>query len=70
MEWVGEGSPTPFSLGPLAPGERVLDLGSGAGIDSLVAAQMVGAQGHVTGIDMTSAMVAKARARRSRAGRD
>ena len=33
MEWVGEGSPTPFSLGPLAPGERVLDLGSGAGTD-------------------------------------
>jgi len=56
------GVANPFSLGRLTPGERVLDLGSGAGTDSLVAAQMVGAQGHVTGIDMTSAMLAKARA--------
>jgi ubiquinone/menaquinone biosynthesis C-methylase UbiE len=39
----------------------VLDLGSGAGTDSLVAAQMVGAEGHVTGIDMTPEMLAKAR---------
>src|SRR6266542_5621360 len=52
------GVANPFSLGRLAPGERVLDLGSGAGTDSLVAAQMVGEQGHVTGIDMTSAMLA------------
>ena len=56
------GVANPFALGRLAPGERVLDLGSGAGTDSLVAAQMVGEQGHVTGIDMTSAMLAKARA--------
>ena len=42
-------------------GERVLDLGSGAGTDSLIAAQMVGAYGHVTGIDMTPDMLAKAR---------
>ena len=56
------GVANPFSLGRLAPGERVLDLGSGAGTDSLVAAQMVGEQGRVTGIDMTSAMLAKARA--------
>src|SRR5919198_5355260 len=56
------GVANPFTLGRLAPGERVLDLGSGAGTDSLVAAQMVGEQGHVTGIDMTSAMLAKARA--------
>src|SRR2546423_14230426 len=54
------GVANPFSLGRLAAGERVLDLGSGAGTDSLVAAQMVGDQGHVTGIDMTSAMLAKA----------
>jgi ubiquinone/menaquinone biosynthesis C-methylase UbiE len=40
----------------------VLDLGSGAGTDSLVAAQMVGPTGRVTGIDMTAAMLAKARA--------
>jgi arsenite methyltransferase len=56
------GVANPFSLGRLNAGERVLDLGSGAGTDSLVAAQMVGDQGRVTGIDMTSAMLAKARA--------
>jgi ubiquinone/menaquinone biosynthesis C-methylase UbiE len=49
-------------MGRLSPGERVLDLGSGAGTDSLVAAQMVGEQGCVTGIDMTPEMLAKARA--------
>jgi arsenite methyltransferase len=56
------GVANPFSLGRLARGERVLDLGSGAGTDSLVAAQMVGAQGSVTGIDMTPEMLEKARA--------
>jgi arsenite methyltransferase len=56
------GVANPFSLGRLRPGERVLDLGSGAGTDSLVAAQMVGESGRVTGIDMTPEMVAKARA--------
>jgi len=56
------GVANPFSLGRLEPGERVLDLGSGAGTDSLVAAQMVGAEGRVVGIDMTPQMLAKARA--------
>ena len=56
------GVANPFSLGRLASGERVLDLGSGAGTDSLVAAQMVGEQGRVTGIDMTPQMLVKARA--------
>jgi arsenite methyltransferase len=56
------GVANPWQLGRLAPGERVLDLGSGAGTDSLVAAQMVGERGSVTGIDMTPAMLAKARA--------
>jgi arsenite methyltransferase len=56
------GVANPWALGRLAPGERVLDLGSGAGTDSLIAAQMVGEQGHVTGIDMTQEMLAKARA--------
>jgi arsenite methyltransferase len=56
------GVANPFSLGRLQPGEHVLDLGSGAGTDSLVAAQMVGPEGSVVGIDMTPEMVAKARA--------
>lgn len=56
------GVANPFSLGRLEPGEDVLDLGSGAGTDALVAALMVGPAGSVTGIDMTPEMVAKARA--------
>jgi arsenite methyltransferase len=56
------GVANPWALGRLAAGERVLDLGSGAGTDSLVAAQMVGDHGRVIGIDMTAAMLAKARA--------
>ena len=55
------GVANPFTLGRLQPGERVLDLGSGAGTDSLVAAQMVGDSGSVTGIDMTPEMLGKAR---------
>jgi SAM-dependent methyltransferase len=55
------GVANPFSLGRLEAGARVLDLGSGAGTDSLVAAQMVGPEGTVTGIDMTPEMLAKAR---------
>jgi arsenite methyltransferase len=56
------GVANPWELGRLASGERVLDLGSGAGTDSLVAAQMVGEAGRVTGIDMTLEMLEKARA--------
>ena len=56
------GVANPFALGPVAPGERVLDVGSGAGTDSHVAAQMVGPAGSVTGLDMTPEMLAKARA--------
>jgi arsenite methyltransferase len=55
------GVANPFSLGRLSPGERVLDVGCGAGTDTLVAAQMVTPNGHVTGIDMTPEMLAKAR---------
>jgi SAM-dependent methyltransferase len=56
------GVANPFSLGVLEPGERVLDLGCGAGTDTLVAAQMVGPAGSVAGVDMTPEMLAKARA--------
>jgi len=52
----------PFTFGALQQGERVVDLGSGAGFDSLIAGKMVGPAGHVIGVDMTPAMLAKARA--------
>jgi arsenite methyltransferase len=62
------GVANPFSLGRLEPGARVADLGCGAGTDSLVAAQMVEPGGHVTGIDMTPEMLARARAAAREAG--
>lgn len=62
------GVANPWVLGRLTHGERVLDLGSGAGTDSLVAAQMVGDEGSVTGIDMTPEMLAKARTAASAMG--
>ncbi len=55
------GVANPFALRTLAPGERVVDAGCGAGFDSFVAAGMVGPQGRVVGIDMTSEMLDKAR---------
>jgi arsenite methyltransferase len=64
------GVANPFTLGRLDPGERVLDLGSGAGTDPLVAAQMVGPEGHVVGIDMTPEMLAKARGAAAELGAD
>jgi 2-polyprenyl-3-methyl-5-hydroxy-6-metoxy-1,4-benzoquinol methylase len=55
------GTGNPFSLGPLNPGEHVLDMGSGAGLDAIIAGRMVGPEGEVFGVDMTSDMVEKAR---------
>jgi arsenite methyltransferase len=52
----------PFSLRKVEPGERVIDVGSGAGFDSFVAAHSVGATGAVVGVDMTAEMLAKSRA--------
>jgi ubiquinone/menaquinone biosynthesis C-methylase UbiE len=49
-----------FGLANLRPGEHVVDLGSGSGMDSFIAAHKVGANGQVTGIDMTDAQLAKA----------
>jgi arsenite methyltransferase len=51
----------PFSLRHLAPGERVVDVGSGAGFDSFIAAGQVSPGGHVVGVDMTPEMLAKSR---------
>ena len=62
------GTGNPFSLGALGPGERVVDVGSGGGIDSLIAAKMVGASGRVIGVDMTPAMLDKARTSAAAAG--
>jgi SAM-dependent methyltransferase len=55
------GVANPFSLRPLKPGERVVDVGSGAGFDSFVAAHQVGDRGRVVGIDTTPEMLDKAR---------
>jgi SAM-dependent methyltransferase len=55
------GTGNPFGLGQIRPGERVVDMGCGAGIDSLIAAKMVGPAGQVIGVDMTPAMLDKAR---------
>ena len=51
----------PVTIAGLAPGERVLDLGSGGGIDCFLAARQVGPAGYVIGVDMTPAMLATAR---------
>ena len=55
------GTGNPFSLGELRLGERVVDVGCGAGIDSLIAAKKVGPDGRVIGVDMTPSMLEKAR---------
>lgn len=65
---LGLGCGNPNALATLQPGERVLDLGCGAGIDVLLAAQTVGPEGQVIGVDMTPAMLAKARAHAVEAG--
>jgi SAM-dependent methyltransferase len=55
------GTGNPFSLGALSAGEGVVDVGCGAGIDSLIAARMVGPSGEVIGVDMTPEMLDRAR---------
>jgi SAM-dependent methyltransferase len=64
------GTGNPFSLGELKAGENVVDIGSGAGLDSLIAAKMVRSSGQVVGVDMTSAMLNKARYAALEAGLD
>lgn len=55
------GTGNPFSLGEIHAGEQVVDVGCGAGLDSLIAAKMVGPSGRTIGVDMTPAMLNKAR---------
>src|SRR5690606_35032003 len=55
------GTDNPFSLGPIRPGDHVIDVGSGAGMDSLIAAHLASPGGRVVGVDMTPAMLQKAR---------
>lgn len=62
------GTGNPFSMGALSPGENVVDIGCGAGIDSLIAARMVAPKGNVVGVDMTDAMLDKAENARKDAG--
>jgi ubiquinone/menaquinone biosynthesis C-methylase UbiE len=65
---LGCGNPT--ALATLKPGETVLDLGSGGGIDVLLSAKRVGPTGKVYGLDMTDEMLALANANKQRAGAD
>lgn len=65
---LGLGCGNPVALASLRPGEVVLDLGSGAGLDCFLAARQVGHTGRVIGVDMTPEMVERARANARRAG--
>lgn len=64
------GVANPFSMRTLSKGERVVDVGSGAGFDSFVAAHQVGPTGKVVGIDMTEEMLAKSRSTAKKLGLD
>jgi len=65
---LGLGCGNPQALAAMRPGEVVVDLGSGAGIDCFLAAQQVGPAGRVIGVDMTHEMLAKARANAEKVG--
>jgi len=65
---LGLGCGDPTADADFRPGQTVLDLGSGAGVDCFLAARRVGADGHVIGVDMTDAMLARARANAARGG--
>ncbi len=62
------GSGNPVTPAKLQPGETVLDLGSGGGLDCFLAAHQVGEKGHVIGVDMTQEMLEKARENATRLG--
>jgi arsenite methyltransferase len=65
---LGVGCGNPLAIASLQPGQTVLDLGSGAGFDVFLAARAVGPEGKVIGVDMTPAMISKARANAVKAG--
>jgi len=58
----------PVTLAELQPGEVVLDLGSGGGLDCFLAAERVGEEGHVIGVDMTEEMIARAQRNKEKMG--
>jgi arsenite methyltransferase len=64
------GVANPFSARPLAAGERGVDVGSGAGFDSFIAARQVGPSGRVVGVDMTDEMLSKSRSTATALGLD
>ncbi len=65
---LGLGCGNPVALASLAPGETVVDLGSGAGFDCFLAAERVGPEGRVIGVDMTPEMLERARANARKGG--
>ena len=65
---LSAGCGDPVTLASLQPGQTVLDLGSGGGIDCFFAARKVGEEGHVIGVDMTPVMLEKARANQAKLG--
>jgi SAM-dependent methyltransferase len=65
---LGVGCGNPTAIDALRPGDCVVDLGSGAGLDAFLAARQVGPTGRVIGVDMTDAMLAKARDNASKVG--
>ncbi|MFQ5416642.1 MAG: arsenite methyltransferase [Myxococcota bacterium] len=67
---LGVGCGNPTAIDSLKPGETVVDLGSGAGMDSFLAARQVGPAGRVIGVDMTDAMLEKARENARKSGLD
>jgi arsenite methyltransferase len=67
---LGLGCGNPQAIAALAPGERVLDLGSGGGFDAFLAARQVGPSGRVIGVDLTPEMIALARTNAAKVGLD
>lgn len=65
---ISLGCGDPITLAELTPGQTVLDLGSGGGIDCFMAARQVGPDGYVIGVDMTPAMIAKANRNKAKVG--